>query len=78
VTRVLVAAHSPLVRAGLEAVLGASGTLTVVGTTDLRRPLAERAATTAPDVVLVAIGAGDPPPRIEAVSDGRRALPRSS
>jgi DNA-binding NarL/FixJ family response regulator len=75
VTRVLVAAHSPLVRAGLEAVLGASGTLTVVGTTDLRRPLAERAAATAPDVVLVALGAGDPPPRLEAVPDAAARAP---
>lgn len=60
-TRVLVAATSAVVRAGLEAIVSASPALAVAGSSSSFSELAERIESTEPDVVLVELeGHGDP------------------
>jgi two-component system, NarL family, response regulator YdfI len=58
VTRVLVAAASAVVRAGLEAVVGSSPTLEVVGTVAATSALPEYVEALQPDVVLVELDRG--------------------
>lgn len=58
-TRVLVAAASSVVRAGLEAIVNAGPSLEVVGTESSLAALAAGTETTEPDVVLVALERGE-------------------
>jgi two-component system, NarL family, response regulator YdfI len=67
VTRVLVAAASAVVRAGLEALVTRNGGATVVGSASSLDALGERVASLEPDVVLVALDPEDgdaAPPRL--------------
>lgn len=76
-TRVLVAAASAVVRAGLEALVARSGAATVVGTASELDALAEQVAALEPDVVLVALDAddGDAVSPILAPTDPRAGVP---
>lgn len=56
-TSVLVVAHSPVVRAGLEALLGASGTLEVVGSSSDDATPAQQIESLQPDVLLIELEA---------------------
>lgn len=58
-TRVLIAAASAVVRAGLEAIIKASPTLEVVGSSPGTDSLARYIETTQPDIVLVELERGD-------------------
>ena len=82
-TRVLVAAASAVVRAGLEALVASSPTLTVVGQASSMEGAAHAAETLQPDVVLVeqewddealvpglmALGAGDHAPAVVVLTE---------
>jgi DNA-binding NarL/FixJ family response regulator len=82
--RVLVAARSPVVRAGLESLINASGTLTVVGAAADEAALSQQAEELRPDAVLAeidphdeattaaiaALGAGPRSPAIVALAAG--------
>jgi DNA-binding NarL/FixJ family response regulator len=59
VTRVLIAAASAVVRAGLETIINASPTLEVVGSSPGIDSLARYIETTQPDIVLVELERGD-------------------
>jgi two-component system, NarL family, response regulator YdfI len=59
VTRVLVAAASPITRAGLEAILAREPSLAVVGNATTRTSLAEEIAEHEPDVLLVEFAGSD-------------------
>jgi DNA-binding NarL/FixJ family response regulator len=65
VTRVLVVARSPVVRAGLESLLARSGAFSVLGSAaadDFASTIADTIADAAPDVVLLALEAAAEPP----------------
>jgi two-component system, NarL family, response regulator YdfI len=69
VTRVLVVAGSPVVRAGLESILlheGAGSRFSVVGSTSRSTGLAEQIEELEPDVVLVELPSADEPPMLGA------------
>jgi two-component system, NarL family, response regulator YdfI len=61
VTRVLVAAHAAVVRAGLESLLARGGAYVVLGTASTSA-LADTVAETEPDVVLLALDGSEDPP----------------
>jgi two-component system, NarL family, response regulator YdfI len=56
--RVLIAAASPVVRAGLESLIGAAEGLALAGSVERADEAAARAAELRPDVVLVDLGSG--------------------
>jgi NarL family two-component system response regulator YdfI len=85
VTRVLVAAASPVLRAGLEALLGATPSLTVIGESPGALTLTERIEELRPDAVLMAVeapgdsalemlpaGLGGAPPTVVLVAEDAR------
>lgn len=75
-TRVLVAAASSVVRAGLQAIVHADPRLEVVGAESNLTALAEGTESTQPDVVLVALERGEssPPALPLSARDGLAAL----
>jgi DNA-binding NarL/FixJ family response regulator len=62
VTRVLIVAASPVVRAGLEALLARDAAATVGGASAYRPPLVDDGETGEPDVVLIAVESDAEPP----------------
>ena len=71
-TRVLIAAGSPVVRAGLEALLASNPALEVVGHASDTATLAQQAAAAQPDVVLLELHShdDDPAPALHALGEG--------
>jgi DNA-binding NarL/FixJ family response regulator len=76
VTRVLVAAASPVVRAGLEALLAGSASLVVVPGSGAPASLPDEVEAAEPDVVLLEVPAGGELPPLPLVSSPD-ALPRA-
>lgn len=74
-TRVLVAASSPVVRAGLEALLASSPALQVVGKAPGPAMLAQQVAELAPDVILLDLETreDDPTPVLRSLGEGPAA-----